>query len=113
MELYRAAWPDIYRFQQFSNSELIKAIQGKQSILIWGRAIYMDVFSNTEKHVTCFAVAVAPNTLQWADGGKKPLNLQTAIDNPGAIKFTGVSLPFLRTYNCSDDDCKEPCAKGV
>jgi hypothetical protein len=63
-------------------------IDGKKFLYLWGSATYSDVFPDTERHVTRFAVQIAA-------GG-----------NPEELEHMSFSFPLLGKYNCSDEECK-------
>lgn len=63
-------------------------IDGKKVLYFWGSAAYNDVFPDTERHVTRFAVQIVA-------GGK-----------PEEPEHMSWSFPFLPKYNCSDEECK-------
>jgi len=63
-------------------------IAGKKSLYMWGQAIYNDVFPETKKHITRFAVRILV-------GG-----------NPRDASQISFSDSFLWTYNCSDEECE-------
>jgi hypothetical protein len=63
-------------------------IDGKKFLYFWGSATYNDVFPDTERHVTRFAVQIV--------AGGTP-------EEPEHMSF---SFPFLGKYNCSDEECK-------
>ncbi len=68
-------------------AEMADVISGKKFMYLWGWAIYDDVFPNTARHVTRFAVRIL--------AGGDP-------HNKDRISF---SYPILEKYNCSDEEC--------
>jgi hypothetical protein len=66
---------------------LDEIISGRKQVLLWGWAEYKDVFPNTDKHITRFAVRI--------DAGGNPRD-------PDRLFF---SYSFLAKYNCSDEEC--------
>jgi hypothetical protein len=70
-----------------SAEQLRDVIDGDKEMVIWGWAKYNDVFPNTRKHITRFAVRL------FAAGF--PLRPETM-----SFRFN-----FLPVYNCSDDEC--------
>lgn len=71
-----------------SVADLGDVISGKKFLYLWGWASYNDVFPNTKLHIARFAVRVLV--------GGHPLDQDH-------ISF---SFPFLKTYNCSDEECE-------
>lgn len=62
-------------------------IAHKKSLYMWGWTAYSDIFPETKRHITRFAV-------QIFIGG-----------NPHDIKRISFSYPFINQYNCSDEEC--------
>jgi hypothetical protein len=63
-------------------------IDGKKFLYFWGSATYNDVFPDTPRYVTRFAVQIVA-------GG-----------NPQEPEHMSFSFPLLGKYNCSDEECK-------
>lgn len=70
-----------------SLEDIDDVIAHKKSLYMWGWAAYSDVFPNTERHITRFAV-------QIHIGG-----------NSRDIKRSSINSPFIKQYNCSDEEC--------
>ncbi len=71
-----------------STSDMDEVISGRKRAYLWGWATYNDVFPNTSRHVTRFAV--------WIEVGGNPRD-------PKQISFT---YHYLGRYNCSDEECE-------
>lgn len=70
-----------------SVDELKEIVAKTKFLYMWGWATYNDVFPDTPKHVTRFAVQIV------VDG------------DPTDKDKTSFSFQFLRRYNCSDEEC--------
>jgi hypothetical protein len=71
--------------------EIEQVIAGKKSLYLWGWASYSDVFPETERHITRFA-------MQIHIGG------DPHSKDPSQISFDYLNLS---KYNCSDDECQQ------
>lgn len=64
-----------------------EVILRKKVLYMWGWAAYSDVFPNTERHITRFAIQIQM-------GG-----------NPRDPQQISFNTPFHAKYNCSDEEC--------
>jgi hypothetical protein len=71
----------------FSIDQMQEIIDGTRQLYMWGWATYNDVFPETSKHVTRFAVQILA-------GG-----------DPTDKDRTSFTFRFIRKYNCSDEEC--------
>lgn len=62
-------------------------IARKKSLYMWGWAAYSDVFPDTKRHITRFAVQIE------ISGNARDINHVSFVDR------------FIRKYNCSDEEC--------
>ncbi|MBI1776056.1 MAG: hypothetical protein HYR63_11985 [Proteobacteria bacterium] len=72
----------------YTSMQVIEQVIAKKKFLyLWGWATYSDVFPNTKKHVTRFAVQVVI-------GG-----------NPRDREHVSFQFPYIAQHNCSDEEC--------
>ena len=76
-------------------TDLAAISQGNKHLYVWGRAVYRDVFPETQEHITKFCV-VATNLTG------DPLKPWDANTNPFDIAFA-----IYRQHNCADEDCDQ------
>jgi hypothetical protein len=68
--------------------QMREVVSGKKTLYMWGWATDSDVFPQTSKHVTRFAIQIS--------AGGDPTNKEK-------MSF---SYPYVHKYNCSDEECE-------
>lgn len=66
-----------------------EVIAGTKFLYVWGWAAYSDIFPNTDRHITRFAVRVV-----IGGNARDPNN-------------SSLRYPFVKKYNCSDEECAD------